>query len=143
EVAEDDRHAVELGQAGDGEADAFPLLARDRGLVRERRAVGRIDGVVGWRAALPVARALAPKRDRLVRDDAQEPVPDRPALVVAVPGAEGLEERAARRILGSVAVAEDAQRDAEELVLVLPDRVGERQVPRPREGAGHHRREGL
>jgi hypothetical protein len=86
-----------------------------------------------------VTRPLASDGDRFVRDDPEQPVPHRTLRVVAVPRAEGLQQRPAGRVLSGVAVAEDAEGDAVELVLVLANGVGERHMERAREGARKER----
>src|SRR5213083_1139825 len=98
EVAEHDRHAVQLGQRRDGAAHALALLAGDGALVRRGVAGRHLERRIVARTARPVARTLAPDGDRFVRDDAQQPVPYRSGLVVAAPRAECLEKRAARGV---------------------------------------------
>src|SRR5881296_3006590 len=140
EVAEHDRHAVQLGQRRDGAAHALALLAGDGALVRRGIAGRHLERRIVARTARPVARTLAPDGDRFVRDDAQQPVPYRSGLVVAAPRAECLEKRAARGVHRRIAVAEDAQRDTVQLVLVIADGVVERHAAAARERMGHEGR---
>src|SRR5438445_105183 len=89
---------VKLGQPCAGGADARPGLARNRGLLGRRRPVDDLRATLDVYAPAKLARAPSRMADRLVRRDPQEPVPDRPRLVVARERPICLQERRARDI---------------------------------------------
>ena len=133
EVAEDDDHAIEIGQLPHGRADPRAILACHRLRVRRGIRVGNGRRLLDLDAAPQLAPALAHVADRFVRRDAQQPVPERPRPIVAMEGSIRLEEGRARNVERRVPVARDAERDAVDLVLVLADAIGERRG----RGQGH------